>query len=356
MQSSATENYKWIKNRAKRKPVHLPIIDQKATSNAHARLDAITQVWKKIYSIHQHGEPSKHEFLRFYGETLRSHNINLPEIHPDAIWSTLRRIRPSAAGLDHFLPQEIKIITYWCPDMVTHLAAIYNLIEATGQWPSCLTKGMVAFLPKTNDPNPQATDFRPLTILSSIYRLWASIRHDNLCEHWLPHWKSEQAFGLKQAHAADALAYQTCIYMSEASRDGVYAAGLSYDFAKCFDTVPVDLALHIFNIRGADCKVIKALSGIYHQHTKYFKLDGAYSAEFCPYNSIIQGCPLSMILLTSLVTTWIEFVQHMHPTAVPRSYADDLSITTSSSTKSALKTQIISLYTAQLKDSLIVLG
>lgn len=87
MQSSATENYKWIKNRAKRKPVHLPIIDQKATSNAHARLDAITQVWKKIYSIHQHGEPSKHEFLRFYGETLRSHNINLPEIHPDAIWS-----------------------------------------------------------------------------------------------------------------------------------------------------------------------------------------------------------------------------------------------------------------------------
>ena len=63
-----------------------------------------------------------------------------------------------------------------------------------------------------------------------------------------------------------------------------------------------------------------------------------------------------MILLTSLVTTWIEFVQHMHPTAVPRSYADDLSITTSSSTKSALKTQIISLYTAQLKDSLIVLG
>ena len=49
-----------------------------------------------------------------------------------------------------------------------------------------------------------------------------------------------------------------------------YAAGLSYDFAKCFDTVPVDLALHIFNIRGADCKVIKALSGFYHQPHKIF--------------------------------------------------------------------------------------
>jgi len=80
--------------------------------------------------------------------------------------------------------------------------------------------------------------------------------------------------------------------------------------------------------------------------SKYFKLDGAYSAEFCPYNGIIQGCPLSMILLTSLVTTWIEYVQHMHPNAVPRSYADDLSITTSSSTKSALKTQIISLHSS----------
>ena len=41
-------------------------------------------------------------------------------------------------------------------------------------------------------------------------------------------------------------------------------------FAKCFDTVPVDLALHIFNIRGADCKVIKAPLGILSPTHKIF--------------------------------------------------------------------------------------
>lgn len=55
----------------------------------------------------------------------------------------------------------------------------------------------------------------------------------------LPHWNSEQAFGLKQAKATDALAYEACLYMSEACPDRFHAAGLSYDMAKCFDTVPV---------------------------------------------------------------------------------------------------------------------
>ena len=149
----------------------------------------------------------------FIDKRYEHQHCKLPTIQPDSIWATLRRIRPSAAGLDHFLPQELKIVAFWYPDMVKHLAAIYNLIEATGRWPSSLSKGMVAFLPKSTAPDPQATDFRPLTILSGVYRLWASIRHDNLCEQWLPHWKSEQAFGLKQAQAADALAYQTCLYM-----------------------------------------------------------------------------------------------------------------------------------------------
>ena len=38
-----------------------------------------------------------------------------------------------------------------------------------------------------------------------------------------------------------------------------------------FDTVPVDLALHIFNLRGADCKAVKALSGFYSLAYKIFQ-------------------------------------------------------------------------------------
>lgn len=50
------------------------------------------------------------------------------------------------------------------------------------------------------------------------------------------------------------------------------------------------------------------------------------SHAFNPYNGIVQGCPLSMILLTQLMTAWIEHCQHKVPQATPRNYAD-LSLT-----------------------------
>ena len=43
-----------------------------------------------------------------------------------------------------------------------------------------------------------------------------------------------------------------------------------------------------------------------------------------------------MLLLTSLITTWIEFSQSKIPYAVPRCYADDLSLCTKARTKNAL--------------------
>ena len=103
-----------------------------------------------------------------------------------------------------------------------------------------------------------------------------------------------------------------------------YAGGLSYDMRKCFDSIPTRLILHIFNLRGADSKVTRALSGFYAQQ-KFLRLEGHHSHAFKPSNGIVQGCPLSMILLTSLMTAWIEFCQHTVVHATRRSYADDLS-------------------------------
>ena len=95
---------------------------------------------------------------------------------------------------------------------------------------------------------------------------------------------------------------------------------------KCFDTIPIQLVVQVFNHRGADSKVVKALTGFYSQHQKHFQIDGAYTHSYKPHNGLVQGCPLSMILLTSLTTTWVEHceVRTRTPQTCPRSYADDL--------------------------------
>ena len=106
--------------------------------------------------------------------------------------------------MDHIAPLELKYLSEWAPDLFVHIAVLFNHVESTGCWPTLLPMGAVWFLPKTNDASPNAQDFRPLTILSAIYRLYATIRHNDLCDEWMPKWKASCAYGLKQSHAADA--------------------------------------------------------------------------------------------------------------------------------------------------------
>ena len=51
-----------------------------------------------------------------------------------------------------------------------------------------------------------------------------------------------------------------------------------------------------------------------------------------------------MILLTSLMTAWIEFCQHTVVHATPRSYADDLSLITTAPNPTILKDRISELH------------
>ena len=151
----------------------------------------------------------------------------------------------------------------------------------------------------------------------------------------MPKWKSTCAYGLKQSNAVDALAFHTCLEMVEYSKESFLTAGISYDMKKCFDSIPKELILAIFNFRGADGKVTKALTGFYRQHTKHFRIDGAYDISF---NGIVQACPVSMLLLTSLICTWSEYCVAQSIQATPRSYADDLSICTRARAKQELIT------------------
>ena len=72
---------------------------------------------------------------------------------------------------------------------------------------------------------------RPITVLSTIYRLWSSVRHDQLAKLWQPQWAPAGAYGLKGRPAADSLVFDTCAYLAGAAQEGQVVGGISYDFA-----------------------------------------------------------------------------------------------------------------------------
>jgi hypothetical protein len=259
--------FQYIRRKSPAVPVKISYVDGKMTAEHTVRLNRIANVWKDIYSRHKNGEPSFRAFMDKYGEHLKSHSNTLNPITTNDIESALKSTKNSSPGLDQISARDLQLIAAWCPVMIKHLASLYHVIESTHQWPMNLGKGAVAFIPKEPDNMyPTPGDFRPITNLSSVYRLWAAIRHNQLATSWFPHWKHAQSYGGKFSKAADQLAYETCSQIEQAKTQNFYLAGISFDLAKCFDTVPFNLALDVFSARGADVRIVQTLRSFYISH------------------------------------------------------------------------------------------
>ena len=61
------------------------------------------------------------------------------------------------------------------------------------------------------------------------------------------------------------------------------------------------------------------------------RLAPLYGECFTSANGILQGCPLSLVLLNMLVHVWVVMIQRKVPAASPSAYADDLGATATSS-------------------------
>ena len=235
-------------------------------------------------------------------------------------------------------------------ELVESLCKLFQCIEQNAKWPSPMTKGAVTFIPKEHEDEFLTPDkYRPITILSSIYRLWSAVRHDQLASLWFPYWRHPQCFGSKGCQSADQLAYQTCQQLQQAQRDQLSAAGVSFDLAKCFDSVPIALALDVLQFRGAPPAIVKCVRSFYQHHTKFFKLDGHYMTQFKPTNGLVQGCPLSMLIVSALVSSWLEYTEAHIATAVCRSYADDLSGIVQDANPKQVKTGLQQIYQSTKK-------
>lgn len=102
--------------------------------------------------------------------------------------------------------------------------------------------------------------------------------------------------------------------------------------------MPFRFAVSILRARGCDEKICRTIDAFYNQHQKYFKLDGHYDQVVEPRNGIIQGCPLSILILASMIKVWPEHLDHFIPEARAKSYVDDISAAICSRTIPALIT------------------
>ena len=288
-----------------------------------SEVDALLRgFWLQTFQLYTHiPAPTWEAFAAKYsayfpkGERMRHRKLT-----PQDLREVLRRMNSGTSiGPDGWRAAELKQM----PDLwLQRLCDLFDVVEQLGRWPQSLAQGLIAPIPKADGFSPK--DTRPITVMSTVYRLWAGARSRQLLE-WQETWATENLHSYRPERGCDGAWWTQALRIEEAVLTGESLAGICLDFVKAFDRLPFHMLLELARNARADPSILHALNGMHGQLQRRFKLQcGLVGEAFSSTNGILQGCPLSVIMLNLYIQCWLNLVTHKAPEALPQSYADDL--------------------------------
>ena len=204
----------------------------------------------------------------------------------------------TSTGLDGWCVADLLCL----PDVLLNwLAELLTVIEQTGRWPRILARGFISLIPKGEGMLPMQQ--RPLSVLSQIYRVWAGVCLEE-CMTWQETRIHPQAYGLRKKRGATDAAGMISLLIELCHVMHTTLMGFGLDYVKCFDLIPQQVVLLVAKEEGMDEGVHRALSGMYAQLMRCFKIMACMCTFFQATNGILQGCPLSVILINLLTSIW----------------------------------------------------
>ena len=211
VQSSVKASYKWIRGQQKVEMAPMTLADGTSTVEINKQLDAFYHEWSPILEKYKNGEPDEATFMQHFGPYMSSSTMQLEMLTGEQLVQAARKTTPSSASLDRWTPAALTALSQWYPEIYNDLAAILNQVESGSPWPSSMLEGYTSLIPKSETlKNPRPTDYRPITVLSAIYRLWSKARFGVLLQ-WQEQWVPSSVFGCRPKLSAEGLAMQIAL-------------------------------------------------------------------------------------------------------------------------------------------------
>lgn len=107
--------------------------------------------------------------------------------------------------------------------------------------------------------------------------------------------------------------------------------GMFLDFGKAFDLVPLPEIVVPFGRRlGLPAFFTECLGNLHGRLKRFIKHRKGFGCCIASNRGIVQGCPVSVVLLNLLVSVFLRSVDSGNSQCCPQAYADDISASTSS--------------------------
>ena len=215
------------------------------------------------------------------------------------------------------------------PDGLTQeLIDLCHYAEDRGHWPQQALVGIITALAKV----PGATkvqQFRPITVLSMVYRVWSTIRARQALGH-LGHLASPQVIGNLPGKTAGQVWFALQRRLEQAQIYDRPVVGLVADLVKAFNVLPRLPTWMICNELGLAVGLIRAWAGAVIPLQRHFRVRGSVGPPVVGCNGFPEGDPLSCVAMAAVAISFDCWMSTQVPMVTPVSYVDNWEITATS--------------------------
>ena len=132
-------------------------------------------------------------------------------------------------------------------DLLAFLLDVCEEAERSGQWPMGAMTAIITALEKLPGAD-RVSHFRPISVLSLVYRVWASVRAKQILRHLAPHVPAGM-YGMLPSRSAQSVWWQAQFRVEEAQLAKSRLVGVFSDLEKAFNLLPrvpvLTYALHM---------------------------------------------------------------------------------------------------------------
>lgn len=222
----------------------------------------------------------------------KAKNDTPTKLDEDTYYELLHNSRNSSPGIDNIPWNIVKKLEH---NIHSHIMELYEWCLNNYIFPQCWKTGSVILIPKGDKEQPRVENYRPITLLPVLGKLFEKIIKKKLEEHLDKHIPNHQ-FGFRKNRSTVHPLTILISNLQNAQLNKRKTAAVSIDIKKAFDSVWTKGLLYKLHKKNTPTYLIHIIKAYLENRKLRVKINNTFSECFTPMQGTPQGSPLSPLL------------------------------------------------------------
>lgn len=269
------------------------------------------------------GDPQSGVNFEHFLKNKPSSTFKISAITADTVLKNIESLKKkNSYGHDFISTKLLQSVKH---ELCDPIAFLVNQSFLQNKFPDLLKLAKV--IPVFKKDNPQLIDnYRPISLLPAISKIFESIVYDQLFEHFTSNKLFYQnQYGFRAGHSTEHASIELVDRVLQYLQDDDIPISIFMDLSKAFDTLNHDILLKKLDFYGIDTGSLNFFSSYLKNRKQYVVIDNTDS----DHSIITTGVPQGSILGPLLFLIYINDIASTNSAFSILSYADDTTLTSS---------------------------